>query len=130
MATHSSVLAWRIPGTGEPGGRLSMGSHRVGHDLSDLAVAVAVAWHMQIFPDQGLNPCSLQRKHSLNHWTTREVPPILSPLLWPEQLGPVYPPSSFKTFFYLECILPGTSPTVTIFFNFQCNFCLPPRSTS
>ena len=32
MATHSSVLAWRIPGTGEHGGLLSMGSHRVGHD--------------------------------------------------------------------------------------------------
>ena len=32
MATHSSVLAWRIPGTGEPGGLLSVGSHRVGHD--------------------------------------------------------------------------------------------------
>ena len=32
MATHSSVLAWRIPGTGEPGGLLSMGSYRVGHD--------------------------------------------------------------------------------------------------
>ena len=38
MATHSSVLAWRIPGTGEPGGLSSMGSHRVGHDWSDLAV--------------------------------------------------------------------------------------------
>ena len=32
MATHSNVLAWRIPGTGEPGGLLSLGSHRVGHD--------------------------------------------------------------------------------------------------
>ena len=32
MATHSSVLAWRIPGTGEPGGLPSMGSHRVGHN--------------------------------------------------------------------------------------------------
>ena len=32
MATHSSILAWRIPGTGEPGGLLSMGLHRVGHD--------------------------------------------------------------------------------------------------
>ena len=40
MATHSGVLAWRIPGTGEPGGLPSMGSHRVGHDLSDLAAAV------------------------------------------------------------------------------------------
>ena len=39
MATHSSVLAWRIPGMGEPGGLLSMGSHRVEHDLSDLAAA-------------------------------------------------------------------------------------------
>ena len=37
MATHSSVLAWRIPGTGEPGRLPSMGSHRVRHDWSDLA---------------------------------------------------------------------------------------------
>ena len=42
MATHSSVLAWRIPGTGEPGGLPSMGSHRVGHDLINLAAAAAV----------------------------------------------------------------------------------------
>ena len=39
MATHSSILAWRIPGMGEPGGLPSMGSHRVGHDWSDLAAA-------------------------------------------------------------------------------------------
>ena len=39
MATHSSVLAWRIPGTGEPGGLLSMRSRRVGHDCRDLAAA-------------------------------------------------------------------------------------------
>ena len=39
MATHSSVLAWRIPGTGEPGGLPSMGSHRVGHDSNDSAAA-------------------------------------------------------------------------------------------
>ena len=43
MATHSSVLAWRIPGMGEPGGLPSMGSHRIGHDYSDLAVASAHA---------------------------------------------------------------------------------------
>ena len=43
MATHSSVLAWRIPGTGEPGGLPSMGSHRVRHDLSDLVAAAAAA---------------------------------------------------------------------------------------
>ena len=39
MATHSSVLTWRIPGTGKPGGLPSMGLHRVGHDWSDLAAA-------------------------------------------------------------------------------------------
>ena len=43
MATHSSILAWRIPGTEEPGGLPSMGSHRVGHDWSDLAAAAAAA---------------------------------------------------------------------------------------
>ena len=41
MATHSSVLAWRIPGMGKPGGLLSMGLHRVGHVWSDLAAAAA-----------------------------------------------------------------------------------------
>ena len=40
--TYSSVLAWRIPGTAEPGGLPSMGSHRVGHNWSDLAAAAAV----------------------------------------------------------------------------------------
>ena len=39
MATHSSVLAWRIPGMGEPGGLSSVGSHRVGHDCRHLAAA-------------------------------------------------------------------------------------------
>ena len=43
MATHSSVLAWRISGTGEPGGLPSMGSHRVRHDWSELAAAAAAA---------------------------------------------------------------------------------------
>ena len=41
MAIHSSVLAWRIPGTGEPGGLPSLGSHRIGHNGSDLAAAAA-----------------------------------------------------------------------------------------
>ena len=44
MTTHSSVLAWRIPGMGKPGGLPSMGSHRVRHNWRDLAVAVGVAW--------------------------------------------------------------------------------------
>ena len=50
MATHSSVLAWKIPGMGEPGGLPSMGSHRIGHDWSDLAATAC---------DEGQisNPC-------------------------------------------------------------------------
>ena len=43
MATHSSILAWRIPGTGQPDGLPSVGLHRVGHDWSDLAAAEAAA---------------------------------------------------------------------------------------
>ena len=45
MATHFSVLAWRIPGMGEPHGLLSMGLHRVGHDWSNLAAAAAATRH-------------------------------------------------------------------------------------
>ena len=53
MATHSSVLAWRIPGMVEPGGLPSMGSHRVRHDWSDLAATAAAAgrrWRKWITP--------------------------------------------------------------------------------
>ena len=51
MATHSSVLAWRVPGTGQPGGLPSMGSHRVGHNWSDVAAAAAIsaAWPTSLF---------------------------------------------------------------------------------
>ena len=56
MATHSSVLAWEIPGTGEPGGLQSMGSHRVGHDWSDLAAAAAAyGFH----PEKGASTTAL-----------------------------------------------------------------------
>ena len=48
MATHSSVLAWRIPGTGEPGGLPSMGLHRVGHDWSNLAAAAAATYQLYL----------------------------------------------------------------------------------
>ena len=45
MATHSIILAWRIPGMGQPGGLPSVGSHRVGHDWSNAAAAAAAAWY-------------------------------------------------------------------------------------
>ena len=68
IATHSSVLAWRIPGTAEPGGLPSRGLHRVGHDLSDLAAAAAV--------EKGVNRSKTRRavlenwilKHKLNYF--------------------------------------------------------------
>jgi len=59
MATHSSVLAWRIPGTGEPGGLPSMGLHRVGHDWSDLAAAAAA---------EGITSTLATSCEKLTHW--------------------------------------------------------------
>ena len=55
MATHSSVLVWRIPGKGEPGGLPSVGLHRVGHDGSNLAAAAVPQW--------GIKPTPLERNH-------------------------------------------------------------------
>ena len=60
MATHSSVLAWRIPGTGEPGGLPSMGSYRVGHDWSDLAAATYLTYMHSLLPIFLLFPCYLR----------------------------------------------------------------------
>ena len=53
MATHSSVLAWRITGMGEPGGLLSMGSHRVGHEWRDLAAAAGITFNTHISGPDG-----------------------------------------------------------------------------
>ena len=64
MTTHSSVLAWRIPGTGEPGGLLSMGSHRVGHDWSDAAAAAAAAFQVALVV-KTLPACQCRRGKSL-----------------------------------------------------------------
>ena len=67
MATHSSVLAWRIPGTGEPGWLPSMGLHGVGHDWCDLAAAA--------YPP--LPPVALSWLPALWHLTTLSfIPPI------------------------------------------------------
>ena len=67
MATHSNVLAWRIPGTAEPGGLPFMGSHRVGHNWSDLAAAAA-AVHI----------CSIL----LSQFVPPSLPPTSTPCLW------------------------------------------------
>ena len=63
METHSSVLAWRIPGTGEPGGLPSMGSHRVGHDWSDLAAAATIIF-LALLDSPGFQDCILSLSQS------------------------------------------------------------------
>ena len=74
MATHSSVLAWRIPGTRESGGLPSMGSHRAGHDWSNLAAAAAVFLELScVFDDPTdvdnlVSGSSAFSKSSLNIW--------------------------------------------------------------
>ena len=63
MASHSSVLAWRIPGTEEPGRLPSMGSHRVGHDWSDLAAAAACS-NLILLPKTCSGPLLLHKPKS------------------------------------------------------------------
>ena len=98
MATHSSVLAWRIPGTGEPSGLPSMGSYRVRHYWSDLAAAAAAVWCIAVGDGQGGLACcdSWGRKESdtterLNWteldwaavWTHHSPPPKFSTYVLP-----------------------------------------------
>ena len=86
MATHSSVLAWRIPGTGEPGGLPSMGLHRVGHNCSDLAAAAAAAAARSVIGRKVVAP----RKPPQNQeevWK-KEVRSILFPTLKSRTISP------------------------------------------
>ena len=83
MATHSSVLAWRIPGTGEPGGLPSMGSHRVGQDWSDLAAAAVVGMNSGEEPEAMSNTGVSPKK-------TEPVRDILKEkLIYSRELAPV-----------------------------------------
>ena len=73
MATHSSVLAWRTPGTGEPGGLPSMGSNRIGYDWSDLVAAAAPASLQEFAPFLGTNAKILESlRHKLKKGKTLE----------------------------------------------------------
>ena len=78
MALHSSVLAWRIPGTGEPDGLPSMGSHRVGHDWSDLVAAAAAAPTLRTRLPRWLSgkatcQCRRGKRRRFNPWV-RKIP--------------------------------------------------------
>ena len=75
MATHSSVLAWRVPGTGEPGGLPSMGSHRVRHNWNDLAAAAVAESNFRHKGWTGV------RKDAVSYSIVLPTPPS-PPLLW------------------------------------------------
>ena len=88
MATHSSVLAWRIPGTGEPGGLPSMGSLRVGHDWGDSAAAAALI--LSYTNHQLLLLLSMSSLKS--HWSCLQSP---ASSRWdPTALGSLFSPTS------------------------------------
>ena len=115
MATHSSILAWRIPGMGEPDGLLSLGSHRVRHDWSDAtAAAAACEW----------NPFLLLWAHSINNtycltidslWDARQILFYTLGLGFPICKGyfvsvVVYSLSRIWLFCYpMDCRLPSSS---------------------
>ena len=71
MATHSTVLAWRIPGTEEPGGLPSMGSHRVGHDWRDLAAWSYKNLIWKLFPNVKCSPRYIVNWKSKKHFQNR-----------------------------------------------------------
>ena len=73
MATHSSILAWRIPGTEEPSGLLSMGLHRVGHDWSDLAAMLSLSFLGGARGKEPTCQCRRHKGHRFNPWV-RKIP--------------------------------------------------------
>ena len=99
MATHFSVLAWRIPGTGEPGELLSMGSHRVGHDWSDLAAySIYTCIHMGLYLN--INICKYLHNICKPWCCTPSVQfsrSVMSNSLWPHGLQHARPPCPSPT---------------------------------
>ena len=116
MATHSSVLAWRIPGMGEPGGLPSMGSHRVGHNWSDLAAAAALlpALYWEVLADSGKvcmeeNLYSWEGRGQLNSTPFGILEFII--WLWTGNLSSLFSPG-FP--FYLLFTTPVPSPPIAL----------------
>ena len=87
MATHSSVLAWRIPWTEEPGGLLSMGSHRVGHDWNDLAVA-AYGCKKNWYPFSNIHlPLQILKHTGAYYWAFPNIYLWFSAVIYTKKLG-------------------------------------------
>ena len=88
MATHSSVLAWRIPGMVEPGGLSSMGSHRVGHDWSDLAAAAAGSGLFNPLPPEMRVPQDFRLITSVKVYSSPPSPLLLNLHTHPQLFHP------------------------------------------
>ena len=73
MVTHSSILAWKIPGTEEPSGLPSVGSHRVGHDWSNLAAAATFPFSRESSESRDQTQVSHIAGGFFTSWDTREV---------------------------------------------------------
>ena len=87
MAAHSSVLAWRIPGMGEPDGLPSVGSHRVRHDWSDVAAAAGIKWnHKKILNPKGERAMAC---FGLNEFPQNSYIEIPMPKWWYWEVGPL-----------------------------------------
>ena len=101
MATHSSVLAWRIPGMGEPGGLPSMGLHRVGHDWSDLAAAAVIR-----NTDTSLNSCALHMclRIRIFHFISEMLSIQDNISRQPAYCGCLWKSSSMLNMFNAECL--------------------------
>ena len=108
MATHSSILAWRIPQTEEPGRLQSIGSQRVGHDLSDLAHI-----HIEIkYPESVQFSCSVV-SDSATPWTAARQASVHHQLISFESVMP-------SNYLILCCpllLLPSIFPSIRVFSN-------------
>ena len=114
MATHSSVLPWRSPGTGEPGGLLSMGSHRVGHDWSDLVV---VSWSCFLPSNKCFNFVTTVTVHSGN-LEPKKIKSVTVSIISPSICHKVMGPDSMILVFWMLTF----KPEVNIFLEFTCFF--------
>ena len=125
MATHSSVLAWRLPGTGEPGGLPSMGSHRVGH-WSDLAAAAAVASEARLQGKGGWGSTVQRRDLLIAYWSNifqlisywvsllHYINTLMVHFLKPHSFFPVVIFSFFFSLLMLLLLLTGSEVTLEI----------------
>ena len=121
MATHSSVLAWRIPGTGKPGGLPSLGSHRVGHDWSDLAAAAILTAYISVTSKvRSAGGVGLHHSYPRGHFRryASDLSDSLTPLLWRSvtltaEIGKRVDIQSWIHFRFLPLALPANRMTVS-----------------